>query len=122
MANNIEAASAAPAEWTEYNAPHEDLRDYLDRVERIGEMRRIAGVSWDLEMGAISEMFGAERPDGPPTLLFENIPGYRKGLRVVWGTTNSRRRFAIGRRRIKRAGCAAPATPSRRVGVLGCRI
>ncbi|MEE8213649.1 MAG: UbiD family decarboxylase [Alphaproteobacteria bacterium] len=95
MAIDSEDPTAAAAEWTEYNTPHEDLREYLDRVERSGELKRIDDVSWDLEMGAISEMFGAERPDGPPTLLFDNIPGYHKGFRAVWGTTNSRRRFAL---------------------------
>ena len=95
MAIDSEDPTAAAAEWTEYNTPHEDLREYLDRVERAGELKRIDDVSWDLEMGAISEMFGAERPDGPPTLLFDNIPGYDKGFRAVWGTTNSRRRFAL---------------------------
>ncbi|MBM3525212.1 MAG: UbiD family decarboxylase, partial [Alphaproteobacteria bacterium] len=64
-------------------------------VERVGELKRIEGADWHLEMGAISEMFGAARPDGPPALLFDSIPGYPKGHRVVWGTTNSKRRFAL---------------------------
>ncbi len=34
---------------------HEDLRDLLVRIEEMGELRRLEGVSWNLEMGALSE-------------------------------------------------------------------
>lgn len=77
------------------NRAHEDLREFLDRAEQIGEVKRIEGADWDLEMAGISEMFGAEQSDNPPALLFDAIPSYPKGYRVVWGAGNSQRRFAL---------------------------
>lgn len=85
----------SPKPRMEPNRPHADLREFLDRVDRIGELKTISGASWDLEMCGISEMFGAERPDNPPALLFDDIPGYPKGFRVAWGLENSPRRFAL---------------------------
>ena len=35
---------------------HKDLRDFLDRVEGMGELRQLDGVDWNLEMGALAEM------------------------------------------------------------------
>jgi UbiD family decarboxylase len=91
----VQAAKSTASNWVEYNAPHEDLRDFLTRAERIGEVKKIDGADWKLEMGAISEMFGAARPENPPALLFDKVPGHTPGFRVAWGLTNSRKRFAL---------------------------
>jgi 4-hydroxy-3-polyprenylbenzoate decarboxylase len=95
MATKVERGDASAAAWTNYNDRHDDLREFIARAEAIGEVKRVDGVDWNLEMGAISEMYGAERPENPPLLVFDRIPGYPKGHRVVWGTTNSRKRFAL---------------------------
>ena len=74
---------------------HEDLRDLLVRIEEMGELRRLEGVSWNLEMGALSEMVCQEAGEGKsPALLFEKVPGYPDGFRVLSGATNSTRRLA----------------------------
>jgi UbiD family decarboxylase len=78
-----------------FAAPHSDLREWLDRVESIGELKRVAGVDWNLEMGAVAEMIYHARPENPPAILFEDIPGYPKGFRVLSGMTNSPRRLAL---------------------------
>ena len=75
--------------------PHEDLRDLIGRVDEIGELKRIDGVDWDLELGAILEMIYHADPENPPALLFDNIKGYPKGFRIASGTTNSPRRFGL---------------------------
>ena len=67
--------------------PHEDLRDLIGRIEAIGELKRIDGVDWDLELGAILEMIYHAEPDNPPALLFENIKDYGKGCRIASGPT-----------------------------------
>src|SRR3970040_2622915 len=77
------------------NEPHVDLRDWLERVDAIGELKRVPGVEWNLEMGAVAEMIYHARPENPPALLFEDIPGYPKGFRVLSGMTNSPRRLAL---------------------------
>ena len=74
---------------------HKNLRDFLDRVEEIGELRQLDGVDWNLEMGALAEMVCHESREGKsPALLFDKIPGYPKGFRVLSGATNSSRRLA----------------------------
>ena len=35
---------------------HIDLRDWLEAVERRGELKHISGANWDLEMGSIAEL------------------------------------------------------------------
>jgi UbiD family decarboxylase len=58
-----------------------DLRVFLDRLKGTNELRVISGAHWDLEIGALTEMF-AEQP-APPALLFDDIPGYPRGRRVI---------------------------------------
>src|SRR6266852_6164376 len=78
--------------WNEYDRPHADLREAIDRMERAGELLRIRGADWKLEMGTLAEV--VYRQDHPPAILFEDIPGY-PGRRAVSGLTNSARRMAI---------------------------
>jgi 4-hydroxy-3-polyprenylbenzoate decarboxylase len=87
---------ATPAEVkVRVQEPHVDLRDWLLKVDGIGELKTIPGVDWNLEMGAVAEMIYHARPENPPALLFEDIPGYPKGFRVLSGMTNSPRRLAL---------------------------
>ena len=66
MAIKQDGTEAPAWQWLNYNAVHNDLREFLDRADRLGEVKKISGASWDLEMAGISEMFGHERPDNPP--------------------------------------------------------
>lgn len=84
-----------PIRLGEFAEPHVDLRDWLERVEGIGELMRVSGVDWRLEMGAVAEMIYHDRPENPPAILFENIPGYSSEFRVLSGMTNSPRRLAL---------------------------
>src|SRR5256714_10209283 len=79
--------------WNEYDRPHADLREALERMESAGEVLRICGADWNLEMGTLAEI--VYRQPSPPAILFEDIPGYPGGFRAVSGTTNSARRLAI---------------------------
>ena len=78
-----------------FDRPHEDLREWIDRVEGIGELMRVEGVDWNLEMGSVAEMIYHAKPDSPPAILFEKIPGYPEDFRVLSGATNSARRLAV---------------------------
>jgi 4-hydroxy-3-polyprenylbenzoate decarboxylase len=89
------AGTPNPIRLGDYAEPHRDLRDWMERVEAIGELQRVPGVHWDLEMGAVAEMIYHARPENPPAILFEDIPGYPKGYRVLSGMTNSPRRLAL---------------------------
>ncbi|HEY6821059.1 MAG TPA: UbiD family decarboxylase [Burkholderiales bacterium] len=87
---------AAPLHpWNEYEAPHADLREFVSRAERAGELLRIPGADWNLEMGTLAEAIYQGASANPPALLFEGIPGYPKNFRVLSGSTNSAKRLAL---------------------------
>jgi len=90
--------------WLTYDTPHTDLRDFLDRADRAGELLHLSGVHWDLEMGALAEAASRRRAGGR-ALLMDEIPGYPKGFRVLSGGTNSLRRLAL------LLGFAEPVSP-----------
>ena len=71
-----------------------DLREYITRVEELGELRVIEGADWDLEIGHISEL--ALSVPNPPLLLFDKIKGYPAGYRVVTGVLTSPRQVSLG--------------------------
>jgi 4-hydroxy-3-polyprenylbenzoate decarboxylase len=60
---------------------YKDLREYIEAVDRLGELRVVTGADWDLELGAITEV--AARASTPKVVLFDNIKGYPKGFRVI---------------------------------------
>jgi UbiD family decarboxylase len=87
----------APGEQQKFNAydrPHVDLREFIARAESVGEVTRIAGADWNLELGTLAEIVYHARPE-PPALLFDDVPGYPKGMRLLSGATNSSKRLAI---------------------------
>jgi 4-hydroxy-3-polyprenylbenzoate decarboxylase len=58
-----------------------DLRVFLTKVKAAGELEEISGAHWNLELGALTELFAEQTPT--PALLFDNIPDYPKGCRVL---------------------------------------
>ncbi len=58
-----------------------DLREFIDRVKNLGELKVIEGANWDLEIGAITYLTAKESE--PPTLLFDKIIGYEPGYRLL---------------------------------------
>lgn len=69
-----------------------DLREYLEQLEKLGELKRIQGASWEEDIGGITELMN-ER--GGPALLFDEIPGYPKGYRVGSNLCDTPRQIAI---------------------------
>ena len=45
-------------------------------------------------MGTLAEIVYHKRPE-PPALLFEDVPGFPTGMRLLSGATNSSKRLAI---------------------------
>ena len=72
-----------------------DLRDFLAEVEAGGELKTVLGAHWDKEMGAVTEVLYREKVDKSPALLFEDIPGYQKGFRCLYGMLGSPLRLAL---------------------------
>ena len=71
-----------------------DLREWLRNVDTEGELERIHGADCDLEMSAIAEVLYREGKQPLPALLFDDIPGYPRGYRTLYGMWASPRRLA----------------------------
>lgn len=71
-----------------------DLREFIEELDKRGQLRKIEGADWDLEIGTITELV-AER--GEPALLFDKIKGYPSGFRVFSnGNTEIGQRITFG--------------------------
>jgi UbiD family decarboxylase len=65
-----------------------DLRSFIATLEKLGEMKTISGAGCDLEIGAITEL--ASLREKCPAVLFDSIPGFKKGFRVLTNVMSSR--------------------------------
>src|SRR5215211_8499181 len=70
-----------------------DLRAWLARVEALGQLKRLEGAHWDLELGGIAELM--HRRPKPSALLFDAIPGYPRGHRVLTNMLGTVERLAV---------------------------
>ena len=110
----LEKAQSPQAQsFNAYDRPHDDLREFIARAERAGEIVRITGADWKLEMGTLAEIVNHARPE-PPAILFEEVPGYPKGMRLLSGATihrsGSRSRSGCRFLAIRSTWCAPIAT------------
>ncbi|HEY5896500.1 MAG TPA: UbiD family decarboxylase [Burkholderiales bacterium] len=69
-----------------------DLRAWLAEMEKLGELKTVRGADWNLELGAISEL--NVKKEKNPALLFDEIKGYAKGLRVLTCSTSAPARLS----------------------------
>ncbi|HID62582.1 MAG TPA: UbiD family decarboxylase, partial [Anaerolineae bacterium] len=73
--------------------PHKDLRDFLNKLEAEGELKRIqAEVDWNLELSHVAKL--NEEQQGGSALLFENVKGY-PGKAVLTSLLTSKKRVAL---------------------------
>ncbi len=80
---------------SEARASYRGLRDWIEHVEKMGELLRINGAHWDKEMGAITYMLTENSKGRAPAILFDEVPGYPKGFRTLYGQLSSIRRIAL---------------------------
>jgi UbiD family decarboxylase len=64
-----------------------DLRQWITAAEKAGELEHVAGASDNLEIGAASQL--NYRRTRPRALMFEDIPGYAAGRRVLTSSLSS---------------------------------
>ena len=74
---------------------YRDLRDWLQEVEKLGQLKKVNGAHWDLEMGALTQLTHEKYGDKTPALLFDEIPGYPKGYRALYGHFSTVERIAL---------------------------
>src|SRR3989337_518755 len=71
----------------------DDLREFIDKAQGLGECKIIEGAHWDVEIGRIAEL-SLSIPDSP-LLIFDNIEGYPRGYRVAANPFTSSKRVAL---------------------------
>ena len=79
-----------------------DLRAWIQKMDKFEPLKLIKGAHWDLEIGAISKMVQykarQEFPRSFPALMFDEIPDYPAGFRVLVDPLDSLKRlsFSLG--------------------------
>ena len=58
-----------------------DLRDWIDGIRNAGELKVITGADVKEEIGGFVDIY--QRKMGNPALLFDEVPGFPKGHRVI---------------------------------------
>ena len=72
-----------------------DLREWLEKVDEIGELKKIKGAHWDCEMGPLTQLMHETYKTRTPALLFDEIPDYSKGFRTLYGHFSTPNRVAL---------------------------
>ena len=68
---------------------YDDLREWITEADNLGELVRASGYSWQEDIGMAAELL--QHDDKAPVALFDNIPGYPKGFRVLTNFFGGRR-------------------------------
>lgn len=68
------------------------LRRWLADMDALGELRVVEGVDAETSIGLVSEML--HHTEESPAVLFDDIPGYPRGWRVLVNSLGNRRRLA----------------------------
>jgi UbiD family decarboxylase len=89
------ADTALADQPTKGQVSYRGLRGWLEQVEKLGELLKVDGASWDAEMGAITHMLTEKSRGAAPAILFDNVPGYGKGYRTLYGQLSSIARVAL---------------------------
>ena len=69
--------------------PVNDLRDWIDCIDGLGQLRRVDGADCDEGIGGLTDLYMEKV--GRPALLFDRIPGYPPGFRVLSNVTTAPR-------------------------------
>jgi len=76
--------------------PYQDgLRGWLEKVDAMGELLKVSGANWDREMGALTQVLTERSQNLAPAILFDDVPGYPKGYRTLYGHFSSLKRVAL---------------------------
>jgi len=70
-----------------------DLRDWLEKVDTVGELKSVVGADWNREIGAISQI--NYRNPANRALLFDEIKDYPAGYRLLTSSMGSTKRLAL---------------------------
>lgn len=77
----------------ERRPPWRDAREWIARVREIGELRDVSGVDWEAGIGEVTEML--DHAEDSPCVLFDAVPGYPAGRRVIVNCNGTPGRQAV---------------------------
>ena len=60
-----------------------------------GELLTVKGAHWDAEMGSMTQMLTEKSNNSAPAILFDEVPGYAKGFRTLYGHFSTIKRVAL---------------------------
>ncbi len=69
--------------------PYTDLREWIVEASKLGELREVAGLSWQEEIGMVAEV--VQKEERSPCVLFTDIPDSLPGSRVITNFFGGRR-------------------------------
>ena len=72
------------------NFAYDDLREWMVEADRLGELRRVSGASWQEDIGLATDV--VLRADDGPAVLFDDVPGCPKGFRILINVFAGKRR------------------------------
>ena len=73
--------------------PWRDTREWIERVRANEGVRDVHGVDWQAGIGEVTEML--DHAEGSPAVLFDDIPGYGAGRRVIVNCNGTPARQAV---------------------------
>src|SRR6266568_3517298 len=73
--------------------PVADLREWIERIDALGELTRVDGADAACDIGGLTDLFQWDM--GNPALLFDRIVGYPAGFRVLSNVLTSLKRIAL---------------------------
>src|SRR4051794_28773535 len=69
------------------------LRDWLEEVERMGQLRYVHGAKWEDEIGAATDVL--QHHDDSPAAIFDQVPGIDPSFRVLVNSFGATDRIAL---------------------------
>jgi 4-hydroxy-3-polyprenylbenzoate decarboxylase len=82
-----------PADVTSGPELKQDLRAWLAQMQAAGEVQLVMGAEREREIGGIVDIY--QRRMGNPAVLFDDVPGYPRGYRVLANILTSVRRINL---------------------------
>ena len=74
---------------------YDDLREWLDLADRLGEVEYVNGASWEEDIGLAAE--AVLREENGPCVVFDEVPGCPKGFRLLMNMfAGTRRNMTLG--------------------------
>src|SRR3990167_9503735 len=73
--------------------PYDGLREWIQKLEQMGDLRLVEGADCAKDIGQDTELL-QHHPDAP-CVLFDKIPGYQGGFRVLVNLYGTPARMAL---------------------------